>query len=283
MRVTRPSTLDDALTALASDPEATPLAGGTDLMVDLNFGRARPAHLVTIRRLPELRRCEIGADGSICCGCGLPYANLQQRPLDPAFLQAVRTVGSPQIRSLGTLGGNLGTCSPAGDLLPVLAALDATLVVRSAGHERRLRFDDWMQGPKRPALAPGELVVSARWRRAGAAQAFLKAGVRNAMVIAIANLALVADRRRRRVRVAMGCVGPRILRAPAAERFAEGLFCESGWERPLSPTPAAAARFGELCALATTPIDDVRGSACYRRHVTALMGRRALARVGAVV
>ena len=140
-----------------------------------------------------------------------------------------------------------------------------------------------MRGPKKSARRPEELVVAAEWDPAGSSQAFLKAGTRNAMVIAVANLALVVDRVRRRVGLAMGSVGPTILRAQAAEDFARGLFEDAGWEQPHRPSPAAAERFGGLCAEAAAPIDDVRGTAAYRRHVVAVMARRALARTAAAV
>lgn len=282
MEVASPRSLDDALAQLASAPASRPLAGGTDLMVAINFGRERPDRILSLRHVAELR--ELDGNGRVRCGAGVTYSQLLNRIADPAMLQAARTVGSPQIRNAGTLGGNLGTCSPAGDTLPVLAALDAEIVVRSiAGGERRLRLREFMKAPKRPDLRPGELVIAAEWDAAGRAQAFLKAGTRNAMVIAVANLAMVVDRVRRRVGIAMGSVGPTILRATEAEEFARGLFETTGWDRPLSATEAEGGRFAELCATSAAPIDDVRGTAAYRRHIVAVMARRALARTGASV
>ncbi|TMD54133.1 MAG: xanthine dehydrogenase family protein subunit M [Chloroflexi bacterium] len=265
-----------------ADPEAIFLAGGTDLMVGVNFGRERPEHVVSIRGLSELGDTSVGERVRI--GGGVDYT----RVLDalgehsPALVQAARTIGSPQIRNAGTIGGNLGTCSPAGDTLPVLAALDAEVILRSPAGERRVPFSEFMLGPRKSARRPGELVEAVEWLDAGPSQAFLKAGTRNAMVIAVANLALVVDRARKAVRVALGSVGPTIIRALEAEDLARGLFEESGWERPLRPSQAAAARFGELAAGAARPIDDQRGSAIYRRHVVAVMARRALARTGEV-
>jgi CO/xanthine dehydrogenase FAD-binding subunit len=280
MLVASPRSLDAALEAMASEPETMPLAGGTDLMVAINFGRERPDRVLALRRVEELKA--LAVNGRVRCGAGVTYTRLLEAVRDPAMVQAARTVGSPQIRNAGTLGGNLATCSPAGDTLPVLAALDADIVLISkAGGERRLKLADWMLGPKKPARAPGELVLAAEWEAAGPAQAFLKAGTRNAMVIAVANLALVVDRARRRVGVALGSVGPTIVRATAAEEFARGLFEEAGWERPHSPSAGAAGRFAELCAAAARPIDDVRGTAAYRRHVVGVMARRALARTAA--
>ena len=223
MLVGSPRSLDAALEELAADPAARPLAGGTDLMVALNFGRERPAHLVSLRHVDELR--ELSAGPRVRVGAGVPYAQVMRAVGDPAMVQAARTIGSPQIRSAGTIGGNLGTCSPAGDTLPVLAALGADIILRSAeAGERSTRLADFMRAPKKPDLRAGELVVAVEWEPAGPAQAFLKAGTRNAMVIAVANLALVVDRARRRVGVALGSVGPTIRRAAEAEAFAAGLL-----------------------------------------------------------
>ncbi len=276
MKVTIARTLEEAL----ADPRATLLGGGTDLMVGINFGRDRPEHIVSLRGLPEL--AEIRAGSAVSCGGGVTYTRLVESLGDasPALVQAARTIGSPQIRNAGTMGGNLGTCSPAGDTLPVLAALDATVVLRSAAGERRVPFSAFMFGPRKSERKPGEVIQSIEWDDAGPAQVFLKAGTRNAMVIAVANLAMVVDRARRQVRVALGSVGPTIIRATAAEELATGLFEESGWERPLQVEEAALARFGELAAAAARPIDDQRGTARYRRHIVAVMARRALARTG---
>jgi CO/xanthine dehydrogenase FAD-binding subunit len=277
MKVTVPATVDEAL----GDSEATFLAGGTDLMVGLNFGRERPEHIVSIRTLKELQ--EISLEGGYRFGGGVTYTRILEAlgERSPALVQAARTIGSPQIRNAGTMGGNLGTCSPAGDTLPVLAALDATILLRSAAGERRVPFSGFMFGPRKSERKPGEVVHSVEWEEAGPAQVFLKAGTRNAMVIAVANLAMVVDRRRKAVRVALGSVGPTIIRATAAEELAAGLFEESGWDRPLQASAAAAERFGELAAAAARPIDDQRGTAGYRLHIVAVMARRALARTGA--
>jgi CO/xanthine dehydrogenase FAD-binding subunit len=205
--------------------------------------------------------------------------------LDPgsvALQEAARTIGSPQIRNAATIGGNLGTCSPAGDTLPVLAALDATVVLSSKRGERRVAFADFMTGPKKSVRRADELIVAAEWEEAGPAQTYMFAATRNAMAISISGLALVVDRARRRVGVGLGSCGPTIIRAADAERFAAGLFEEAGWDRPHRPSETAAKEFGRLAAGAAKPIDDVRGTAAYRRHVLAVMGARALARVAAI-
>ena len=283
MEIERPRSLDGALAALAAHPGADLLAGGTDLMVEINFGRKRPEHLIVVQPLAELR--DLDRNGAVRVGAGVTYTRLlaEGGGSFAAVREMARTVGSPQIRNAGTVGGNLGTSSPAGDALPVLAAFDATVVLRSRRGERRIPFADYMTGPKRNARAPDEIVVAAEWRDPGPAQTFLKVGTRNAMVIAVASLCLVVERARKSVRVALGSCGPTILRAGEAERFAEDLIDESGWDEPLDVSEAAAARFGELVAAAARPIEDVRGSARYRRHVLGVMARRALERVGSVV
>jgi CO/xanthine dehydrogenase FAD-binding subunit len=273
--------LSDVLDHLSSATEVTLLAGGTDLMVDLNFGRKRPERVVAIDRVTELAQLE--RNGHIRMGAGVTYTRmLSEDPGSVALREAARTVGSPQIRNTGTLGGNIATSSPAGDTLPVLAALDATIVLRSARGERRVPFTEFMTGPKKNVRRADELVLEAEWEDAGPAQTFMKVGTRNAMVIAVAGLALVVDRARRRVGVGLGSCGPTILRAPAAENFAAALLEAHGWEPRLVPSDAELNEFGRLVAAASKPIDDVRGTAAYRRHVLAVMGARALARVWSI-
>jgi len=270
--------LDDAMRALAADPRADLLAGGTDLMVEINFGRRRPTSVVAIDRVDELR--DIERTGLVRVGAGVTYTRLLgENTGSRAMREASRTVGSPQIRNAGTIGGNIATSSPAGDALPVLAALDATIIVRSLRGERTVPFGDWMTGPKRNVRERDEIVIAAQWADAGPKQTFMKVGTRNAMVIAVASLALVVDAARRRVGVALGSCGPTILRATDAERFAAGVIDEATWVGGFHPSEAACAEFGALVAAAAKPIDDVRGTAAYRRHVLAVMGARALARV----
>jgi CO/xanthine dehydrogenase FAD-binding subunit len=274
--------VDDVLEKLSSRPDATILAGGTDLLVEINFGRQRPAHIVAIDRVDELK--DLSRNGHVRMGALVTYTRMLETDAgSPALQEAARPIGSPQIRNVATIGGNLGTASPAGDTLPVLAALGATVVLRSKkGGERRVPFADFMTGPKKSVRRPDELIVAAEWDDAGPAQTFMKVGTRNAMVIAVVGLALVVDRARRRVGVGLGSCGPTIIRATDAERFAAGLFEEIGWDRPTRPSEVAAQEFGRLAAGAAKPIDDVRGTAAYRRHVLAVMGARALARVAVI-
>jgi CO/xanthine dehydrogenase FAD-binding subunit len=274
-----PRTLDEALAVKADRPEVVPIAGGTDLMVELNFDRRRPAAMMDISRLPELVQWR-REDGALFLGAGVTYARIVRELAEFVPLaQAARSVGSPQIRNRGTVGGNLGTGSPAGDALPVLAAYEAEIVLgRAGGSTRSLTLDQFMRGPKKTALAPDELILGARWQVRRSPGSYSKVGPRNAMVIAVASLCLVLDETRRAVRVAMGSVGPTILRASDAEIFAAGALAEAGvWDDPAAPVSARLVQeFGDRVAASTRPIDDVRGTVAYRRHACAVMARRAL-------
>jgi len=264
MEIIRPAGLDEALDALAAHPRALILAGGTDLMVQANYTGLRPEVVVAVRRIPELREI----DGSFI-GAGCTWARLEQAPW-PALAQAARTVGSPQIRHAGTLGGNLGTASPAGDGLPFLAAADAVVEVASrTDGVRRLRWDEFLVGPKRNALRPDELILGARLpgqppRR----QAFAKVGARNAMVIAVASACLLREEDGT-TRLALGSVGPTPLRARRAEAMISA-------ER--QPSPAAVAEFGRLVSEEVRPITDHRSTEAYRRHAAGVLARRLLER-----
>jgi len=273
--------VDDALEDLSGRTDATILAGGTDLLVEINFGRQRPTHILAIDRVEDLK--DLSRNGHVRMGALVTYTRMLENDVgSPALVEAARTIGSPQIRNAATIGGNLGTCSPAGDTLPVLAALEATVVLKSKRGERRVAFADFMTGPKKSVRRPDEVIVAAEWDDAGVAQTYMFAATRNAMAISISGLALVVDRARRRVGVGLGSCGPTIIRAIEAERFATGLLDEAGWEKPHRPSDAAAKKFGKLAAAAAKPIDDVRGTVAYRRHVLAVMGTRALARVAAI-
>ena len=263
----------------AARSEAIPLAGGTDLMVELNFGRLRPAAIIDLTRVAELttHRQE---NGHVFLGAGVTYAAIvKELPAFKPLVQASRSVGSPQIRNRGTVGGNLGTASPAGDALPVLAAYDADVVLHSqARGERSLPWHAFLTGPKETAIAPDELIVGTRWARVRGPGSFSKIGTRNAMVIAVAGLCLGIDEDRQRVKVALGSVGPTIIRATQAEEQIASAMSGSGtWQDPSAPVPdQAILEFAELVASAARPLDDVRGTAAYRRHGCRVLARRAL-------
>lgn len=277
--VLMPRTLQEALEMKASRPAALPIAGGTDVMVWINFGHVRPEALIDVSRLPELHALH-RANGRIFLGAGVTYARIvhELRDLRP-LVEASRSVGSPQIRERGTVGGNLGTASPAGDSLPVLAAYEAEIEVASAARgSRRLPWHEFLVGPKRSALLPDELILGAGWPVLRGPGSFSKVGTRNAMVIAVAGLCLVMDEEWRRVRVALGSVGPTILRAAAAEELVSQALANAGvWDEPAAKPPESVLdEFAAGVAAAARPIDDVRGTAAYRRHACEVLARRAL-------
>ena len=279
MPVHLPDTVDAAVAQLAEDPTATVLAGGTDLMVEVNDGHRRPDRsVVVVNRIAELRSWRRNAaDQTVTIGAAVSYRELEIGPLAellPALAQAARTVGSPQIRNAGTLGGNLGTCSPAGDGLPVLAALDAIVELAGPGGRRTMPVTDFMVGVKRTALEPGEMIVSVTLPLVQGWQGYAKVGVRNAMVIAVASACVVLDRADRKVAVALGSVGPTILRCPIAEAH---LAAAIDWST-LEVDAGELLRFGELVAAESRPITDHRSTAEYRRHTVGVLARRLVRR-----
>ncbi|MDA8062425.1 MAG: FAD binding domain-containing protein, partial [Actinomycetota bacterium] len=261
--------------ALSAEPGAQLLAGGTDFCVEVNFGHRRPAAVVALRRVAELRERAVRGE-TVSLGAGVTYAELSGRIAEvvPALAAAARSVGSPQIRNAGTLGGNLATASPAGDTLPVLAALGAEVTLRGPAGERVLTVGELVTGVKQTSMRPGELITKIEVRRVRGAQQFLKVGTRNAMVIAIASAAVVLDRDRRELRCALGSVAPVPLRVARAEEMMSEAI---DWERVEAP-PGAAARFAELAAEASAPIGDHRASARYRRQAVRVICERAVNR-----
>jgi CO/xanthine dehydrogenase FAD-binding subunit len=278
MDLHQPQTLAEALQIKREHPQARPIHGGTDLMVELNFDRARPRSLIDLTRLAELREWRLDG-GRLRIGAGVTYTRLITELGDrlPGLAAAARTVGSPQIRNRGTVGGNLGTASPAGDALPPLYASEAEVELASSRGVRTLPVSEFITGPKRNALAPDELIVAFVIEPARGPQQFSKVGTRNAMVIAVCSLAVELEPGRRRVRACVGSAGPTPLRASAAEGFAEETLAHDGLWDSREPLPVATlTRFGELVGAAAVPIDDVRGSASYRRHALAVLGERSL-------
>ena len=260
MDVLSPRSLDEALRLKAEVPGAVPIEGGTDVMVAINFDRLRPPALLNLNEVPELRGWS-RENGAVRLGASLTYAEAMRGELAellPALAEASRTVGSPQIRNRGTIGGNLGTASPAGDALPPLLIEGAEVELASASGQRVLPLGEFLVGPKRNALGEDELIAAVWVRPSGARQTFMKVGPRNAMVIAVCSLALAADRERGELRAAFGSAGPVV-----------GLVTA-----PLDEADS----FAERVADAASPIDDVRGSARYRRHALQVLAARALER-----
>lgn len=278
MTVTLPTSLDHALDAMDAAPVLV-LAGGTDLMVEINDGRRTPVAVIAVGRLPELRGWRLDGD-DLVIGAATTYTDLLAADFlhhAPALAAAARTVGSPQIRNTGTIGGNLATASPAGDTLPVLVALDARVEIASRTTRRTVPIAELFTGPKQTTLQSNELIVAVRTPRWRGPQDYLKVGVRNAMVIAVASLAFAVDLDRRRVGVGLGSVGPTPLAATgAATWLAEQLEWRD--DRIVLVNLAGIEQFGELVAAAAQPIDDHRSTAQYRRHAIDVLAQRALRR-----
>jgi CO/xanthine dehydrogenase FAD-binding subunit len=279
VEILAPDTWEEALALKAAQPDALPIAGGTDVMVDLNFDRARPRAILDLTRVRELR--EWDADGGrLRVGAGVSYTRLIDELGDrlPGLAIASRTVGSPQIRNRGTVGGNLGTASPAGDALPPLYVSDAEVELASTAGTRRVPVTEFVSGPKRTSAREDELIAAFHLPAAGGgAQQFAKIGTRNAMVIAVCSLSLAIWPERRAVCACIGSAGPTPIRATEAEAFIDGVLDEEGlWEARGPLSDVALRRFGELVAGAAAPIDDVRGSAAYRRHALGVLARRTL-------
>ncbi|KDN21180.1 FAD binding domain-containing protein [Amycolatopsis rifamycinica] len=272
MEFLRPATLAEALALKAGRPDAVPIAGGTDVMVELNFDHRRPEALLDLTRVPELAEWST-SDGTVRLGAGVPYARViaELGESVPALAMAARTVGSPQIRNRGTVGGNLGAASPAGDTHPVLLAMDARVEVASVRGTRLLRAEEFYVGVKRHALAPDELITAVHLPAHAGPQQFAKVGTRNAMVIAVCSFALVL--RDGVVGAAIGSAAPTPRRAREAEDF---LAAELPWTSSEPLPDSLKRRFGDLVGQAASPIDDVRGSAAYRKHALGVLARRTL-------
>jgi CO/xanthine dehydrogenase FAD-binding subunit len=272
----QPTTWTEALAMKAAHPEALPIAGGTDVMVEINFDRHRPPAFIDLTRIAELT--DWGEEGDLLrIGAGVTYTRLINELGDPlpGLAMASRTVGSPQIRNRGTVGGNLGSASPAGDAHPPLLASGAIVELASAAGTRRLPANEFYVGPKRSAMRKDELIAAFLIEPRKGPQQFSKVGTRNAMVIAVCSFALALDGERRRIGTGIGSAAPTPVVAGDAERFLGGVLEEESlWDKPAPVGDSALKRFGELVASAAKPIDDVRGTAAYRRQALAVMARR---------
>jgi CO/xanthine dehydrogenase FAD-binding subunit len=269
-----PTSWAEALELKADRPDMVPIAGGTDVMVELNFHRRRPPALLDLTRVPEL---QVWSDEGqwLRIGAGVSYARIMDELGDqvPGLAMAARTVGSPQIRNRGTVGGNLGSASPAGDAHPPLLAAGALVEIASVGDTRTVPVSDFFTAPKRSVLAPDELISAVLIRPACGPQQFSKIGTRNAMVIAVSSFAVALDATNRQVGTGIGSAAPTPRRAVEAEEFAAAAL---PWDTMSTVNEATTRRFGDLVAQAAAPIDDVRGTADYRRHTLAVMARRSL-------
>ncbi|MGW7408516.1 FAD binding domain-containing protein [Streptomyces sp. NPDC054833] len=274
----RPASWEEALAAKAEHPSAVPIAGGTDVMVEINFDHRRPEYLLDLNRVGDLYEWEVG-EASVRLGASVPYTRIMEnlRAELPGLALASHTVASPQIRNRGGVGGNLGTASPAGDAHPALLAAGAEVEAESVRGTRLIPIDDFYTGVKRNALAPDELIRAVHIKKADGPQQYSKVGTRNAMVIAVCAFGLALHPETRTVRTGIGSAAPTPVRAKTAEDFLNAALEEGGfWDNGKIITPSVAKQFADLCSAACNPIDDVRGTASYRRHAVGVMARRTL-------
>ena len=266
LRLETPRSLDDAL-ALLRDGPLVPIAGATDLYVGLNFGTLAATQFIDITRLPELRGITV-RDDRLVIGAGVSYTTIMNSPVVqqrlPMLVQAASQIGGVQIQNRGTLGGNIANGSPAGDSLPVLAAGDAVLVLRSTGGERSVPFNSFYTGYRTSVLRADELIVSIEFPRLDGIQWFRKVGTRAAQAVSKLVIAAV---RAPVPRIAIGSVAATTVRLPRTEAAL-----------------AAGGGIDEACNVLQseiTPIDDIRSTGNYRRTVAANLLRRFWADTGA--
>jgi len=278
MEFIQPASWSDALAVKAELPAAVPLAGGTDLMVELNFDARRPEAVLDLTRLADLTEWEISGT-RLRLGAGVTYARLisELGGVLPGLAMAARTVGSPQIRNRGTVGGNLGTASPAGDCHPPLLAGHAVIEVASVRGTRMIGADEFYTGVKASTLAPDELIAAVHLPLPSGPEQFSKIGTRNAMVIAVAAFSLALHADRKEAATGIGSAAPTPRRALAAEAFLSAALDEAGlWESRAAIPDTVTAEFASLVSAAAAPIDDVRGTAAYRLRALAVLARRTL-------
>ena len=273
MPVFIPSSLAEATQLLTNNPDAHLLTGGTDMMVEVNFNHRHPETVIALRNIPEIQQWSVdAASGIVHIGSSVPYATMEHGELAqalPALAEAARTVGSPQIRAAGSIGGNLGTCSPAGDSLPVLSALDAVVHLRSDTSSRSVSFAEFMVGPKKNSRMANEIITGVSIPMTNGWQGYAKVGVRNAMVISVASVCLAIHDGK--VRVALGSVGPTIIRCSESEAWINSVGLEN-------VNQSIAKEFGEHVRAESRPIDDHRSTAEYRRHAVGVLAARLLLR-----
>ena len=274
MRYEAPGSLDQAVALLAAEPgEARVLAGGTDLLVQLRTDLIEPALLVDIKRIPEMRRiAEEG--GGFRVGAAVTGAELKEHPrlkaMWPGLVEAANLIGSTQVQGRATMGGNLCNGSPAADSVPALIAAGAIASIAGPNGRREVPVEDIMQGPRRLALAKGEIVASFLLppRPARTADAYLRFIPRTEMDIAVVGcgvcLTLDASGTCTAARVALGAVAPRPLQVPEAARALVGTKLDAG----------ALDRLDAAARGACQPIDDKRGTREYRTKVAGVLARR---------
>ena len=274
-----PESLPEALEMLStSGPDALPLAGGTNLLVDIRGGRRQVPTLVNIAGLDELRAIQ-RQDGHLVVGGAVTIAELLDEPsvgqYAPVLREAASIFANPLVRNRATVGGNLADASPAADSAPPLLALGAEVELAQKDQRRWVPMDEFFLGVRETVRRPDELLTAIRFplRPKNSAAAFAKLGLRKADAISVLSAAVMAEcdsqGRCKQARIALGAVAPRPIRANDAEQALAG--------HPLSSEAIAEA--ARLAADAAHPIDDLRGSAAYRRRVVEVLVRRLLTRV----
>ncbi len=266
MTVFIPRSLQEATDLIAKHPDAHLLTGGTDLMVEVNFNHRRPEKVISLGKIEELHQVTIN-DDHVIIGAAVPYAQMEKGELGeslPALAEAARTVGSPQIRAAGSLGGNLGTCSPAGDSLPVLSATNSLVHLTSSSGTRLVPFSEFMTGPKRNSRQPHEIITAVTIPRTSGWQGYAKVGTRNAMVISVASACVVFHDDE--LRIALGSVGPTIIRCTDTENWYQSLASKNA--------SGVSLEIGSRASQESHPIDDHRSTADYRRHAIKVLAQR---------
>ena len=265
LELREPRSLDEALRMLR-DEQLVPIAGTTDVFVSLNFGTLAARRFMDLWRLHELRAISMD-DDMLSIGALVTYTSIIRsadvRARLPMLVDAARQIGGIQIQNRGTIGGNIANGSPAGDTLPVLAACDAVLVLRSAGAERRVPFTQFYTGYRTSVLRPDELIVAVEIPRIEGTQWFRKVGTRAAQAI---SKVVMAGVRAPAPRLALGSVAATVVRLPRTERALGARATIDEAERELQ---------GEIA-----PLDDVRSTAEYRRTVAGNLLRRFWADTG---
>lgn len=266
MRIDFPVNLEELWSLLADEPEGKIMAGGTDLLVQINKKNSKPKAIFCMDRMTELKQIELD-DSSIYIGAAVPLQRLLELPTVQSRLstlaEAIGVLGSPPIRHGATLGGNICTASPAGDTIPPLHVLDAQIEIRSALKKRIVPMAQFILGPGKTVLEPGEIVTGVHipWPHPEAISAFYKVGKRRALAVAVASLAVLVvldeDKRIKAIRLAWGSVGEKVLNLPQVERFLIGQ----------SLAEAVLLEAAKMVASQVSPRDDLRASAAYRRQV----------------
>ena len=273
-----PDNLDEALAMLVRRPDATPLAGGTNVLVQIKEGHRSEHALLSLRRVSELNRLAFAEDssGPMVIGAGVKMKRIAADPLIsriyPALATAAGLIGSVQTRNMATVGGNLCNASPSADTAPPLLAYEAQAVLISARRERVISLEDFFVGPGSTVLQADELLkeLSIPAPEAGTGSAYVRHIPRKAMDISVVGVAAVVtlapDKTIQRAKIALGAVAPTPIRAPSAEDLLIGQKL----------TDSVLAHVGAAAASEASPVDDVRASVSYRRYLTNMLAQDAV-------